>query len=811
MTNGKLTYQNPLMECFKEHRVTAEVFECDHFRIRGGLAVETDYIITVDPIVKSTSTTTFTISNPETEVTFIPFVLSKTYSSFRTLAMELKKCSAKIIYNRKDISTHSPLLQLAQYCDLVYHLVETQQNRTYFGKVNFMYVKVLAKQRKQIINDVLLATCKFYPRQTHDKATTALSDNDNQQYEMAVVQTVMSIIETFFLTDHVCESQGSDSSPSPLDTSHRHVTSPGSEHMTDSRDGSSSGPHHSKKSSSSNPLKLIAKTTSAATGAASKVLTTAAHVTVDGVKVAHSALKRSNSGRLPVSDDEKKLRVGDSQRGSVVVPLSTRNRLSNESRTQEEKELLHIAEDDATLTVENGKNDNSELSKSTELQTSTRLPSYSNPKPTVEFPNAKSKVVQYIESNPMVFGAIMVGCISFIKAASQTQVTVDGDVCLLLIFASFCIGLHTPRPMIGGYDTPSSMKGVVVGRGIGKGSRVDASGRALLRRSIAAVSLPPSNSAVQGSASIGVGGLDVPATVVEMSSLEDDEVVLGSPLPTFPVGAKIGSHNNCISEPDPSDFVVRGPNYLEDRKKFASGEYVFPFRGVDLFLTDSCPENVGSNPSVFGGKLRTKPTFIVNFRLPWGVLILYYEIPSNLVPYLRAREEPDYDKTKIPDMNTLSNPERCVARFLSGTVENRNDTLKIVPVVVDGPWVVKSVVGGKPALIGKKVPIAYTYQPPQKDNDSTKELYLEADLDVAASSAARGILSVARSYTQVLTLNIGFVVEGRAHDELPEQMLSGTRLHGLDPLNALSYPIDPAAIVAAAADGAANDDDSIVF
>jgi hypothetical protein len=353
-----------------------------------------------------------------------------------------------------------------------------------------------------------------------------------------------------------------------------------------------------------------------------------------------------------------------------------------------------------------------------------------------------------------------------------------------------------------GYDSPSSIKGVGVTKEIGKGSRFDASGRALLRRSIiGAARLPPSSSI----------GLEAKMTTMETSALLE-EVVLGSPLPTFPTGAKIGSHNNCTSEPDPSDFVVRGPNYLEDRKKFASGEYIFAFRGVDLFLTDSCPAKVGSNPFLFGGKLRAKPTFIVNFRLPWGVLILYYEIPANLVPYLRSAEEPEYDKATVPDMSNLTNPERCVARFLSGTVDYRNDALKIVPVVVDGPWVVKSVVGGKPALIGKKVPIAYTYQSPQVDKDGTfKELYLEADLDVAASSAARGILSVVRSYTQILTINIGFVVEGRNHDELPEQMLTGTRLHGIDPLNALSYPIDPAAVVAASVDEDANDDDSVAI
>lgn len=73
----------------------------------------------------------------------------------------------------------------------------------------------------------------------------------------------------------------------------------------------------------------------------------------------------------------------------------------------------------------------------------------------------------------------------------------------------------------------------------------------------------------------------------------------------------------------------------------------------------------------------------------------------------------------------------------------------------------------------------------EQDN---KALYLEADLDIVASSAARGILSMVRSYTQVLTLDLGFVVQGNEKDELPEQMLAGARLHGIDPLTAPPYP-----------------------
>jgi hypothetical protein len=82
------------------------------------------------------------------------------------------------------------------------------------------------------------------------------------------------------------------------------------------------------------------------------------------------------------------------------------------------------------------------------------------------------------------------------------------------------------------------------------------------------------------------------------------------------------------------------------------------------------------------------------------------------------------------------------------------------------------------------MPVNYIYQ---KGEDG-KAMYFEADLDIVSSSAARGILSMVRSYTNVLTMDLGFVIQGNEKDELPEQMLCGTRLHGLDPLNAPALP-----------------------
>lgn len=212
-----------------------------------------------------------------------------------------------------------------------------------------------------------------------------------------------------------------------------------------------------------------------------------------------------------------------------------------------------------------------------------------------------------------------------------------------------------------------------------------------------------------------------------------------------------------------------------------------------------------------GGELRDVPTFIINFRLPWGVLLFYFEIPERFLPFVKgcyndpaaAREELE---AKIETME--SNQDRCCARFLLGDDNHKNRTLKIFPGVVQGPWVAKSVIGGKPAILGTKLPVNYVYGPEGKDVDGKKlSLYLEADLDIVSSSAARGILSVARTYTQDLTIDLGFAIQGNSDDELPEQMLTGTRLHGIDPLNAPSLP--PIKDMLFISDDTTEDDESV--
>ena len=153
--------------------------------------MESDYIITVQPAGGSS-------------LQVEPFCISKTYSAFRTLAQQLKtaadmcrrsqqqvKAVKKSNHDNDDDEQARAVSKVLKYCDLVYHWIDSQRT-AYLGKVNYMYVKILAKQRQEILDNVLAATVQNFPAQVK-----------GQDYFLDQVAT---LLETFFLTDHVLEN-----------------------------------------------------------------------------------------------------------------------------------------------------------------------------------------------------------------------------------------------------------------------------------------------------------------------------------------------------------------------------------------------------------------------------------------------------------------------------------------------------------------------------------------------------------------------------------------------------------------------------
>ena len=100
----------------------------------------------------------------------------------------------------------------------------------------------------------------------------------------------------------------------------------------------------------------------------------------------------------------------------------------------------------------------------------------------------------------------------------------------------------------------------------------------------------------------------------------------------------------------------------------------------------------------------------------------------------------------------------------------RNARFKLVPTVCDGPSLVKGAVGGRPALLGKTL----------KQRFFASDGISEVDVDCNSSPAAGRIVSLVKSYSRELTVDLVFVIEAQAADELPEHVLGATRIHRVD-------------------------------
>ncbi|XP_057955414.1 protein ENHANCED DISEASE RESISTANCE 2 isoform X2 [Malania oleifera] len=207
------------------------------------------------------------------------------------------------------------------------------------------------------------------------------------------------------------------------------------------------------------------------------------------------------------------------------------------------------------------------------------------------------------------------------------------------------------------------------------------------------------------------------------------------------------------TEADPSTFLIRGKNYLEDHQKIKAKQTLMQMVAADWLRSDKREDDLGSRPGSIVQKYAAHGGpeffFIVNIQVPGSTtysLALYYIM-----------------STPVQDAPLLES-------FIRGDDAYRNSRFKLIPYISKGSWIVKQSVGKKACLVGQALEIKYFHG----------KNYLELGIEIGSSTVARGVVSLVHGYLNNLVIEMAFLIQANAQEELPEHLLGTCRLNHLD-------------------------------
>lgn len=226
-------------------------------------------------------------------------------------------------------------------------------------------------------------------------------------------------------------------------------------------------------------------------------------------------------------------------------------------------------------------------------------------------------------------------------------------------------------------------------------------------------------------------------------------------------GGRQSSLKNCWTPAPATSFVVRGKKYLEDSKKIQAEDTMFELVGCDSFEIPEAMRHVAAwEDSVFQRMRRNAQR--TGCECP-RVLIINWIVPGEPnINHVQYFVEKPFDPITEDDLMF----KKMLDHFMApGNDDFRRKRLKFIPVVVEGPWVVKQAAGA-PAIIGKKLEAVY----------HVGEGYCEIGIDVGSSVVAGKVLGICKGFATSLVIDMGYTIEGKKEAELPERLLGVTRL-----------------------------------
>mmetsp|Transcript_3770 Transcript_3770/g.9884 ORF Transcript_3770/g.9884 Transcript_3770/m.9884 type:complete len:1027 (-) Transcript_3770:1839-4919(-) len=224
------------------------------------------------------------------------------------------------------------------------------------------------------------------------------------------------------------------------------------------------------------------------------------------------------------------------------------------------------------------------------------------------------------------------------------------------------------------------------------------------------------------------------------------------------------------AEPDPNSFLVRGPNYLADGVKINAGSSIGKLIAMDCVAVDK--------PIITG--LSLHPTERIQLALKREKEMkekgLQCDTPpfifavNIIVPATQCFHAVFY--YAVDDMSTIDGTDgtpssRLCQKFIFGDSDVfRDETFKLIPRIVEGNFLVRKAVGSTPAIMGTRLKQYYV----------RNERFMEIVLDCGSSQVAEGVIKLSLGYAKTLVVDMGFLLEAREDEHLPERIFGGVRV-----------------------------------
>ena len=212
-------------------------------------------------------------------------------------------------------------------------------------------------------------------------------------------------------------------------------------------------------------------------------------------------------------------------------------------------------------------------------------------------------------------------------------------------------------------------------------------------------------------------------------------------------------------------------------------EPILKLRGMDVFLTEDLECDVSSHPWLIKQGLRNVPTMVVNTITQWGHILVYFEMPEWVNAGFDNIVEEKSDEEDV----------KALKRFLNGDTEYRNERLKVIPSIVDGPLAVKVLAPPKKEMLLNCafLPVSWRQYASETTSKGRKLCpALEVTLDCLSNRAMRSMAGIVKRNLQRLSIDMAAVI-GKPitqEEDEPQACLGLWRLDHVDIASCPQFP-----------------------